>query len=74
MTSEEFVQRHTGYVSSNVSGICINSNDLNLKPVDVPEEFDWRQKRVVTAVKNQKHCGSCWAYSAIGKLKIIALN
>jgi len=62
LTNEEFRAGYTGYRPISSNAVPPNLDHISLD--DVPNDIDWRTKGVVTPVKNQGGCGSCWAFAA----------
>jgi C1A family cysteine protease len=40
---------------------------------EVPASLDYRSRGVVSSVKDQGNCGSCWAFAAVGALESVVM-
>jgi cathepsin H len=59
-----------GYKSMQTTGGVLPGVASEIYPVSIPAHVDWRDSlKSMQVIKDQGHCGSCWAFSTIGSVE-----
>lgn len=68
MTFEEFASDKL-MAPQNCSATSFLKINHEIKESAIPESYEWNDYGMVSPVKNQGNCGSCWTFSTVGAME-----